>query len=230
MSHLEVVDILLIRKHKISSIEELAAAKEINARKAKYISQNTSAKMLAYVFDRCNFVIYVCGLRVKGKGKNGITEYNDYLRLAMEMGYPLDHKDALYPKNIKASHDDLQKKYKQAKSELVNKGIKATANKLMKYQYESDGLIIVPAQSNEELIAESKALNHCVRTYAKKVAEGKTGIMFIRKSEAPDVPYVTLELNGKKVIQVRAEHNNVPAPEVSDMVRRWEKKFRLSGW
>lgn len=230
MSRLDVIDILLIRKHKISSIEELATAKEINARKAKYINQNISAKMLAYILDQCSFGIYVCGVWVNGKGKNGIAEYNDYLRLATEMGYPMDHKEVLYPKNIKLYHDDLQKKYKQIKSELVNKGIKATANKLMKYRYESDGLIIVPAQSNEELIAESKALNHCVRTYAEKVAEGKTGIMFVRKSEAPDVPYVTLELNGKKVIQVRAEYNNVPAPEVSDMVRRWEKKFRLSGW
>lgn len=127
-------------------------------------------------------------------------------------------------------HDVLQARHKQVKSEIVNKGIKAMADKLMKYQYESEGLVIVPARSNEELIAESEALNHCVRTYAEKVANGETGIMFVRKQSDPDEPFVTLELKGRKVIQVRAKNNSIPIPKVCDVVRDWEKRFRLSGW
>lgn len=75
-----------------------------------------------------------------------------------------------------------------------------------------------------------RALNHCVRTYAEKVAKGETGIMFVRKQSDPDEPFVTLELKGRKVIQVRAKNNSIPIPKVCDVVRDWEKRFRLSGW
>jgi len=182
-----------------------------------------SPKMLEYVYQNCAYARTV-------EYSERLLDYDDYLRMAEEMGYPMNRNDVLYPKNIRESHNALMKKYNQVRSELVNKGIKATADKLMKYRYESHGMIIIPAQSNEELIAESKALNHCVRTYADKIAKGKTGIMFVRKSEEPDRPYVTLELNGKKVIQVRAKNNSKPSSEVCDVVRKWEKQFRLSGW
>lgn len=214
MQQLEMRDILLIRKYHVTIPEELSVIKEVDARKAKYIIKYRSHKLLNYI--RSNNV--------------RLPEYNDYLRMAEGMGYPMDRKDVLFPKEFTEAHNILQSQYKQVKSEIVNKGIKAMADKLMKYQYESGGFVIVPARSNEELIAESEALNHCVRTYAEKVAKGETGIMFVRKQSDPDEPFVTLELKGRKVIQVRAKNNSIPIPKVCDVVRDWEKRFRLSGW
>ena len=214
MQQLEMRDILLIRKYHVTIPEELSVIKEVDARKAKYIIKYRSHKLLNYI--RSNNV--------------RLPEYNDYLRMAEGMGYPMDRKDVLFPKDFTEAHNILQSQYKRVKSEIVNKGIKAMADKLMKYQYESGGFVIVPARSNEELIAESEALNHCVRTYAEKVAKGETGIMFVRKQSDPDEPFVTLELKGRKVIQVRAKNNSIPIPKVCDVVRDWEKRFRLSGW
>lgn len=214
MQQLEMRDILLIRKYHVTIPEELSVIKEADAKKTKYILKYRSPKLLNYI--RSNNV--------------RLPEYDDYLRMAEGMGYPMDRKDVLFPKNFTEAHDVLQARYKQVKSEIVNKGIKAMADKLMKYQYESEGLVIVPARSNEELIAESEALNHCVRTYAEKVAKGETGIMFVRKQSDPNEPFVTLELKGRKVIQVRAKNNSIPIPKVCDVVRDWEKRFRLTGW
>lgn len=214
MQQLEMRDILLIRKYHVTIPEELSVIKEADAKKTKYILKYRSPKLLNYI--RSNNV--------------RLPEYDDYLRMAEGMGYPMDRKDVLFPKNFTEAHDVLQARYKQVKSEIVNKGIKAMADKLMKYQYESEGLVIVPARSNEELIAESEALNHCVRTYAERVAKGETGIMFVRKQSDPNEPFVTLELKGRKVIQVRAKNNSIPIPKVCDVVRDWGKRFRLTGW
>ncbi len=214
MQHLEIRDILLIRKYHVTTPEELSVIKEATAKKTKYILKYRSPKLMNYI----------CSNNVR------LPEYDDYLRMAEGMGHPMDRKDVLFPNNFAEAHNILQTRYKQVKSEIVNKGIKIMADKLIKYQYENEEFVIVPAKSNEELIAESEALNHCVRTYAEKVAKGETGIMFVRKQSDPNEPFVTLELKGRKVIQVRAKNNSIPIPKVCDMVRDWEKQFRLSGW
>ena len=54
--------------------------------------------------------------------------------------------------------------------------------------------------------------------------------MFVRKQSDPNEPFVTLELKGRKVIQVRAKNNSIPIPKVCDVVRDWGKRFRLTGW
>ncbi len=57
--------------------------------------------------------------------------------------------------------------------------------------------MIRPCADENELIAEGKALHHCVANYAQDHAEGKTAIFFIRKTSAPDEPFYTLEFDEK---------------------------------
>ena len=49
--------------------------------------------------------------------------------------------------------------------------------------------------------------------------------MFIREIEHPDIPFYTLELKDKKVIQVRGNKNKDPEQNIKDFVSKWAKIF-----
>lgn len=156
------------------------------------------------------------------------SEWIDYLGFAKEAGYPLNEAKVRYPKNIIKAHDEAYDKLQEIKDAQTIKDFREQASKYTDYAYSAGGLLIRPAKEVSELNEESRALHHCVRTYAKKVAEGETMIFFVRREEG--VPYVTLELKGKKIIQVRADHNARPEEEVIEFIQGWKKHFRLQGW
>lgn len=66
-----------------------------------------------------------------------------------------------------------------------------------KYRYEKENLIIRPAKNAGEIIREGKTLHHCVgnESYIKNHNDGRSLILFLRKKEQPECPYVTIELN-----------------------------------
>ena len=89
--------------------------------------------------------------------------------------------------------------------------------------FASGGILIRPILDEEELIAEGKALSHCVSSYAQRIADGSTMILAIRRKAAPDVPWFTLQLDPKtlKVEQNRGKKNCDPPKEVRDFVALW---------
>ena len=78
---------------------------------------------------------------------------------------------------------------------------------------------------------EGATLHHCVAGYCKRIANQETAVFFIRKTEEPDKPYFTLELQDKKVIQCRTEHNKSygAEPEVFAFVDQWMKQVVSKG-
>lgn len=161
--------------------------------------------------------------------EGGAYLYHDYLRFCNQLGLPFNHENK-YPKNIKKAHDELMNKIEVVKNKekeeaIINRVIK----ELSKYRYADEKLIITPANSIEDLIEESKELDHCVRTYANRYAEGETAIFLIRKQQDVNTPYFTLELKNKNICQVRGKHNCVPDKDVIDLLHVWADKFKLKG-
>lgn len=168
-----------------------------------------------------------------GKQNCKCHEYRDYLETAALIGMDLKNSNVRFPKNIHKAHNDVMNKYKVVKDELINKKISDFSKDLEKYIYEDKKLIIKPAQSQQELIDESKQLDHCVRNYGEKMAKRETSIFFIRKKKNLKKSYVTLELKEGRVVQVRGYKNNVHNPldqQVIDFVHKWEQEFRLEGF
>ena len=85
--------------------------------------------------------------------------------------------------------------------------------------------MIVIAKTPTELVEEGNALTHCVgrMNYDQKMAREETLIFFVRKKDAPDVPFVTLEysLSKKVILQCYGDHDSRPPKEVSSFVNRW---------
>ena len=146
-------------------------------------------------------------------------DWLDYIRTASKLGMDLHRKDVLYPTDLKEAHDRAMKEYRVNKDKLR---LEAIAKRARIEEYESGNFMIVSATTQDMLNEESKALNHCVRTYGDKIAEGRCWIFFIRQLADPGKPFYTLETDTKgNCIQCRGDHNC----DMTDEVRAFKDGF-----
>ena len=147
----------------------------------------------------------------------------DYWAMAGKLGWDLTDSLVRWPRNLKAAHDRAMKEQRHRADELLAERFKQRAEELERFSFAVDGLLIRPCRDQAELIAEGKALHHCVGSYAKDHASGRTAILFIRRAEEPDTPYFTLELDEKRlaVRQNRGLRNCDRTPEVREFEETW---------
>lgn len=146
----------------------------------------------------------------------------DYWNMTFEIhnGLPAE---LLFPKNIRAAHDQAVLRIKEKVDKKLNQKIEAFAASLdyLSFTDEETGLFIRVCHNQEELIKEGKYLNHCVGTYAKQFSERKTCILFIRRIKEPEIPFFTLEYRDQRVSQNRGKKNCDRTPEVKKFEAKW---------
>lgn len=127
--------------------------------------------------------------------------YRDYIGMSHDLKVDLTHKLVRFPRDIKVAHDQLLPRYNKNKSDIED-GVFAEAvakiyPSLPFTQYQKDGLCIRLPQLRSDLTTEGQSLSHCVgrESYYKNHIAGTYMIFFIRRSEEPDKPYFTMELN-----------------------------------
>lgn len=130
------------------------------------------------------------------------------------------------PANLFAAHDEAAVQAALLEEQGLTSKFRVRRMVLRKYAFSADGLLIRPAASQQELTDEGNALHHCVSTYGKKHANGKTAIFFIRRKNAPGKSFYTLELDEREltVQQNRGMRNCPRTPEVrafEDLWLRW---------
>lgn len=180
-------------------------------------------------------------LRYLHRQKADWTTLRDYWRMAEQDGMDLTDNLVRWPRNLKAAHQrqiderqavrerenaERERAYaeQRAREQEARRGLfEQRAAELERYAYELDGLLIRPCANEGELIAEGKALHHCVATYAQSHAAGKTAIFFIRKASEPDKPFYTLEFDekSKAVRQNRGLRNCDRTEEVKAFEKAW---------
>jgi len=69
------------------------------------------------------------------------------------------------------------------------------------YEFCDSGFFVTYPKGPGELVEEGLKLNHCVKTFIDRVADGKTTILFIRKAEKPLEQFYTLEIKNNKIRQ-----------------------------
>lgn len=160
-----------------------------------------------------------------------VGAYRDYLRECEQLHFDLHDKEILFPKDLIAAHDRTMKQIAFEKNKADQEKFQKAVNKLEKFAWQKGEFLIRPAREQMELTAEGKALHHCVGGYIRDMAEGKTAIFFLRKASEPDKPFYTLELQRRKVVQCRTEHNAsyVNNPDVKKFVDMWMEKVVLKG-
>ena len=176
-------------------------------------------------------------------------DWLEYIGWCKELKYDLNNMFIYMPTNFRKVHDRTAKEYqalqdKRAAAErkrqetLVRKHMEQTQKameEIFKKNKEQDafsirgrGLLLVIPKSAEEIKAEGEALHHCVGGYIGRVADGETSIFFVRKEEAPDTPYFTMEYRDHQVTQCRGMRNCDMPPDVKAFVKVFEKKMQDS--
>ena len=163
--------------------------------------------------------------------KGIIRAYRDYLRECEQLHFDLHDREILFPKDLVAAHDRTMKQIAFEKNKADQEKFQKAVEKLEKFAWSEGEFFIRPAREQMELTAEGKALHHCVGGYIKRMAEGETAIFFLRKVSEPDKPFYTLELQKKRVIQCRTEHNASydRNQDVKNFVDMWMEKVVKKG-
>ena len=154
-----------------------------------------------------------------------VITYVDYLHMCRRQAYDMKEKSVLFPKNCAAAHDREAERIQKINDAQKNKafGI-AYAGFARKAALSNEELQIVCPKRANDLVAEGRALHHCVGSYIDRVAEGRCLIVFVRRVEEPKKPYVTVEVRDGKIAQIYGDHNSDPTEEVKKFVDLWSRK------
>jgi hypothetical protein len=159
--------------------------------------------------------------------KDIVIYWDDYLTNCALLGYDMKNTFILFPRNLKARHDEVMKVYNKKGTAVLNKAIAALYETLQsRYGFTWEGMILRPPTSMNEIVADGQTLHHCAGSgsYGKNMAKGKIAVLLVRRADAPDKPYFTMELKNNKVIQCRGYNNCGMTDEVKNFVSRWQKK------
>lgn len=218
----------LVIKYNLSSKEiEYANRLDLSDRRLIRIAAKWDIRYIPEQVKKEKFITY---LNIQ---KETLQYYLDYVNMASEAGFPMYKTCQIYPRNLVKEHDKALKAVEIVRDAKISQEIEEYSRDLAKYEWKSKRLCIRPARTQEELIAESEKLKHCVRRYAKNMSKRETAIFFIRDVEKIEEPYVTLELKNEKVVQVRGFDNNSSKPlekSVVNFVKNWEQRFQLTGY
>lgn len=135
-------------------------------------------------------------------------------------------------KEIQVMHDKLAKWETIRKEVMYSDSSEAWKNlyeewkKLEYIPKKGDYCVVAPKRAND-LVNEGKKLHHCVASYVERVSENKTTIYFIRKKDAKDEPFYTVEVQKGIIKQVHGLSNCNPTTEVLMFVTRWAEAKKL---
>ena len=151
----------------------------------------------------------------------------DYLGAAVETGSDLTNPLVQMPKGLKKKHDertraaeavraakrreDEKARTEEAKrraEELREKSAARLKECTALYAFEYGDWLIRPPVDAAEIAEEGKKLKHCVGGYAERHILGKLAILFLRDAANPEKPLVTIEMSGKKLIQLHGYNND----------------------
>lgn len=147
----------------------------------------------------------------------------DYWTMAGRLGRDLTNNQVRFPRDLIAAHDEITDQVVQLEEAGLAAMYRQRRKQLAKWTFAWNGLTIRPAGSKQELTDEGNSLCHCVSTYGKRHAEGKTAIFFIRRKGHSKESYYTLELDERalKVRQNRGMRNCARTPRVQAFEDLW---------
>lgn len=155
---------------------------------------------------------------------NGLTEYEDYVRMSISMNVPYTK----YPKNLVKVHDVRAKDYQVILSKEESIRFQKVYKDNPLRENVVDKFTFVTPKSSKDLVIEGQKLRHCVASYSERVVKEECLIYMMRKTNNLSESFVTIEVANKNVVQVRGKHNRIPEPNIKEVVKKWAalNKFR----
>lgn len=174
-----------------------------------------------------------------------ISTYDDYYSMAVKQGLNMANEMFYKPKHLKAAHDECvrvahEKEYEKRAAEIVKKfpDVPEILKDIReKYEYEGEKFTIIVPERIEDIIAEGRALGHCIDTsdrYFDRIQKHVTYLVFLRRSSSKTAAWYTLEIEPNGTVrQQRTTGNNqnkADTAEYMPFIREWQQvvKQRMS--
>lgn len=156
-----------------------------------------------------------------------IRDYYDYLITCRKLSYQLN-SDVRFPQSLMTAHDEVTLLYNKEKDEDKNIRFKKLYKELSSTYPELtiDGVLFILPKSPTELTLEGEAQHNCVgRLYINRMLDRKSVVIFLRKADAPCIPYITLEINPitKSIVQCRYKYNRPCGDDINSIVNKYLK-------
>lgn len=150
-------------------------------------------------------------------------DYCDYLEQCRKLHYNPQDTAVSMPHNFRQMHDRLTEIINYEADKVHEQHLKEHIPERRKLEFQSGNLLIRQPKNMGEIINEGRNLHHCVGGYAKRHAEGKLHILFIRRKSSPDQSFYTMEVStDDRIIQVRGLRNCNPTPEVTALIEEYK--------
>lgn len=171
----------------------------------------------------------LCKLVISQKGilapREVMSHQRDYIRMCKQMEIPI----VKFPANVRELHDDVSACYTVKQNEYKAASFDKRVIEYRGTVLSTDKFLIRFPESLQELIYEGNAMHHCVASYADRVIDGSSIIFFMRRTEDPSTPYITMEFSSQGVlIQARKSHNRpIGNAEESAFIQQFRKEMLL---
>ena len=173
------------------------------------------------------------------RGDRIIEQWLDYMTMCEKLKKHLDDEMVYKPRELKRRHDEAVKEIEARAAEIQAEEYSrkyGAAEKVLKkirkkFEFFAEDFLIVVPRKIVEIVQEGRALHHCVgatERYFDRIKQNETYICFLRKAEAPDEPFYTVEVEpGGTIRQHRGMFDEEPEIEkVKPFLQKWQKEIR----
>ena len=157
-------------------------------------------------------------------GYNILENWCDYMKMSFAVADGRTSKINKYPKNLLTEHHKIIKDYNNIKEEFDELQFKKNMDKIKNLEYDDGDYCVLVPNKIYDIQDEALQQHNCVRSYISDVVDGKTNILFIRKSSNKSISLLTVELdNFGNVVQVYRGGNENPIIEDYTFINKWCK-------
>ena len=215
--------------------------------------EQISAKDLVFIADRMSLVQIKNYLERQkeyfdGSCQQALTTWQDYLAMAERLHYDTSDEIVYRVRKLRQRHDELVLQseagsLEEQASKMAAKypHVNAICVELQeKYAYSDDDYTVLAPQDIFEIIKEGRMLHHCVgndgagERYYERMERRESFIMFLRRTEEPNDPYYTLEIEPDGTVRQKRtlfDRQYEDIEQATEFLIKWQKVIaaRLTG-
>jgi DNA-directed RNA polymerase subunit RPC12/RpoP len=176
----------------------------------------------------------------KGKSAKVVLEqYTDYIKMAIKLHKDVTDAMIYKPRDLKKYHDEyvleIERRAAEIKAEEYSEKFSEAEQVLGeikdKFEYAAGDYFIIVPDRIVDIVTEGAYLHHCVGStdrYFDRIKQHETYICFMRRSESPEEPFYTIEVEpGGTIRQHRGMFDEEPEIEkVKPFLRKWQKEIK----
>lgn len=172
--------------------------------------------------------------------KELISTWRDYLFMASRLNADIEEELIFKPKDLVAKHDEAVglcggKQIVERAEEILKDypDIDAICRSIQeKYEYGDKQYTIIVPKTVEDILVEGAVLGHCLdRTdiYFGRIQRRESYIVFLRKTEALDCPYYTLEIEPDGTARQKrttGDKQNADFNKAKRFIMKWQREIQ----